>query len=197
MKKLQLIFLQQLVFSICLLGQHPLSSRIDSLFNSFLQPGEPGGAVLIAKNNKIIFSKGYGVADINTKEPVTVHTSFNLGSISKTFVSNAILILQQRQLVKRAQIGLVVDDEQAEVRSVGHGEVMRIGLVRRKDSGPAPGAACRHRTHCADPNPPHATGNRSSRHNVHTARGKCTGPARCRGCGSRKTARTDAARHPA
>ena len=99
MKKFQLLFLQQLVFSICLLGQHQLSARIDSLFNSFLQPGKPGGAVLIAKNNKIIFSKGYGVADINTKEPVTIHTSFNLGSISKTFVSNAILILQQRHLV--------------------------------------------------------------------------------------------------
>jgi len=97
MKKFQFLFLLQLMFSLCLFGQNKLSGRIDSLFNSFISQGEPGGAVLIAKNNNIIFSKGYGVADINTKETITPHTSFNLGSISKTFVSNAILILQQRQ----------------------------------------------------------------------------------------------------
>jgi CubicO group peptidase (beta-lactamase class C family) len=99
MKKVHLFFWQQIFFCVCVLGQHQLSSRVDSLFNSFLKPTEPGAAVLIVKNNKILFSKGYGVADIDTKEPVTVHTSFNLGSISKTFVSNAILILQQRHLI--------------------------------------------------------------------------------------------------
>ena len=91
-----MLFLLQLMFSVCLFGQGKLSERIDSLFNSFINSGEPGGAVLIAKNNKILFSKGYGVADINSRETITAHTSFNLGSISKTFVSNAILILQQR-----------------------------------------------------------------------------------------------------
>ena len=96
MKKFNLLFLLQIVFSICLFAQDNLSKRMDSLFNSFLKAGEPGGAVLIAKKEKVIFSKGYGVADINTKEPITPHTNFNLGSISKTFVSNAILILQQR-----------------------------------------------------------------------------------------------------
>jgi CubicO group peptidase (beta-lactamase class C family) len=96
MKKFQILFLLQLVFSFCLFGQDKLSARMDSLFNSFIKPGEPGGAVLIAKNNNILFSNGYGVADINSREAITTHTSFNLGSISKTFVSNAVLILQQR-----------------------------------------------------------------------------------------------------
>jgi len=97
MKKAFFVLLLQILFSFCLFAQNHLSKRIDSLFNSFIKTGEPGGSVLIAKNNKIIFSKGYGVADINTKKAITPHTSFNLGSISKTFVSNAILILQQRK----------------------------------------------------------------------------------------------------
>ena len=97
MKKLHILFVLQLTVGNYLFAQQQLPERMDSLFNSFLKAGEPGGAVLIAKNNKIIFSKGYGVADINTKEAITTHTSFNLGSISKTFVSNAILILQQRE----------------------------------------------------------------------------------------------------
>jgi CubicO group peptidase (beta-lactamase class C family) len=96
MKKFQLVFVLQWMFSYCVFSQDKISVRIDSLLNSFTKPNEPGGAVLIAKNNHIIFSKGYGIADINTKEAITANTSFNLGSISKTFVSNAILILQQR-----------------------------------------------------------------------------------------------------
>lgn len=78
-------------------AQTNTAKRIDSLFNSFLKTDEPGGAVLIVKNDKVIFSKGYGVEDIHTKKPITEHSVFNLGSISKTFVSNAILLLQQRK----------------------------------------------------------------------------------------------------
>jgi CubicO group peptidase (beta-lactamase class C family) len=94
-------------FSVCLFtwllsscqlqAQSIVEKRIDALFSSFLNPDAPGGAVLIAKDGKVIFSKGYGVADMQTKEAVTPHTLFNTGSITKTFVSNAILILEQRQ----------------------------------------------------------------------------------------------------
>lgn len=68
-------------------------SSLDSVFNSFFKPDEPGGAVLLVKNNKIIYQKGFGIADINTKEPVTTKTLFNIGSISKTFVAYGILRL--------------------------------------------------------------------------------------------------------
>jgi CubicO group peptidase (beta-lactamase class C family) len=94
-------------FSLCLFtwllgtwqlqAQSVVEKRIDSLFSSFLIPGAPGGAVLIVKDGKIIFSKGYGVADVETKKSITPHTLFNTGSVSKTFVSNAILILEQRK----------------------------------------------------------------------------------------------------
>lgn len=82
-----------------LMSQEKIAARIDSLFSSFLKKDEPGGAVLIAQGDKILFSKGYGLADINTKETITPHTIFNTGSVSKTFVSNAILILEQRKLL--------------------------------------------------------------------------------------------------
>ena len=77
---------------------------LDQRFSEFFPGNEPGGAVLLAKNGEIIFSKGYGIADINTREPITAKTLFNLGSVSKTFVSNAILILEQRNV-------LLLDDE--------------------------------------------------------------------------------------
>ena len=66
---------------------------LDSLFTSFFKINEPGGAVLLAKDNKIIYQKGFGIADINTKESITTKTLFNIGSISKTFVAYGILKL--------------------------------------------------------------------------------------------------------
>lgn len=93
------IVLSLLIFIQPLMGQEKIAARIDSLFSSFLHAGEPGGAILIAKDDHIVFSKGYGVADIHTKNPISPHTIFNTGSVSKTFVSNAILILENRKLL--------------------------------------------------------------------------------------------------
>ena len=45
------------------------------------------------KDNKVIYQKGFGVADVSTRKPVTTETLFNTGSISKTFVAYGILKL--------------------------------------------------------------------------------------------------------
>lgn len=71
-------------------------TQLDEYLSAHMPATEPGGAVLVMKGDTIVFSKGYGVADINTKEPITSQTLFNLGSVSKTFVANAILKLQER-----------------------------------------------------------------------------------------------------
>lgn len=71
----------------------PLPEQIDELFAQQFKDNQPGGAVLVILNGDTIFKKGYGVSDINTKEKITPSTLFNVGSISKTFVSNTILSL--------------------------------------------------------------------------------------------------------
>ncbi len=71
-------------------------SQLDEYLRSINKPDEPGMAVLVAiPNKKIIFSKGYGVADLLLKTPITPKTVFNLGSVSKTFVAYGILKLQE------------------------------------------------------------------------------------------------------
>jgi CubicO group peptidase (beta-lactamase class C family) len=69
------------------------SMQLDTLFNSYFKPGEPGGAVLLVKDGKIIYQKGFGIADTRSKEPITTQTLFNTGSVSKTFVAYGILKL--------------------------------------------------------------------------------------------------------
>ena len=60
----------------------------------------PGGAIAIVYNNEIILSKGFGVKDAATKEPVTENSSFAIASNSKAFTSAALAICIDRGLLK-------------------------------------------------------------------------------------------------
>ena len=71
-----------------------LQVKLDHFFQSAFPASEPGAAVLIKAGDSILFSGGFGLSDLNTRTKVTTQTLFNLGSVSKTFVSNAILKLR-------------------------------------------------------------------------------------------------------
>jgi CubicO group peptidase (beta-lactamase class C family) len=93
-------FLLLILFSQLLLSCSSSKERsadtndmLDQYFRTVFPEQEPGGAVLIMKDDDVIFSKGYGLANVELKEPITPATLFNLGSVSKTFVANAILKL--------------------------------------------------------------------------------------------------------
>lgn len=73
------------------------SMQLDSLFETWFRPDEPGAAVLLVKDNEVVYQKGFGVADMVTREPITSRTLFNLGSVSKTFVAYGILKLAQEK----------------------------------------------------------------------------------------------------
>lgn len=89
------------VFCSCNTKSATTSGEYDKIFDSVFKPGEPGGAVLIAKNGKVIYEKGFGLEDINTKKKIDTKTLFNVGSISKTFVAYGIL-----QLAKENKLSL-------------------------------------------------------------------------------------------
>ena len=55
----------------------------------------PGVAVGIVSEGELIWGKGYGYADIESKTPVTLDTRFRIASISKTFTGTAIMQLVQ------------------------------------------------------------------------------------------------------
>ncbi|GHN00486.1 hypothetical protein WSM22_19750 [Cytophagales bacterium WSM2-2] len=66
--------------------------KIDSLFVSYnLQT--PGVAVAIVKDGKIVFQKGYGMADLDHHVPITPQTVFNIASVSKQFTAFATYLL--------------------------------------------------------------------------------------------------------
>ena len=103
---MRIIFLLVLIilFTNCNTKSSSYSNDFDTIFDSVFKASEPGGAVLIAKDGKIIYEKGFGIEDIKTKKPISSHTLFNVGSISKTFVAFGIL-----QLAKENKLSL--DDD--------------------------------------------------------------------------------------
>jgi CubicO group peptidase (beta-lactamase class C family) len=50
-------------------------------------------SVAVLDDGKVVYSEGFGMADRENSLPVTTNTIFNMGSISKTFVSAAVMIL--------------------------------------------------------------------------------------------------------
>ncbi|MCL4560090.1 MAG: beta-lactamase family protein [Chloroflexi bacterium] len=55
-----------------------------------------GMAVGVVQKGKLIFAKGYGVADASTGKPVTPDTIFRIASISKTFTAIAVMQLWEQ-----------------------------------------------------------------------------------------------------
>src|SRR6478672_7599558 len=58
------------------------------------------GSVLVAKDGKIIFSKGYGMADLEWNVPNSPATRFNIASMTKQFTAASILLLEDRGKLK-------------------------------------------------------------------------------------------------
>ncbi|MGA9722529.1 MAG: serine hydrolase, partial [Candidatus Binatus sp.] len=56
----------------------------------------PGFAFLVLYQGRVLFSRGYGLADIERKRPVTPNTRFAIGGVSKQFAAASILLLHQR-----------------------------------------------------------------------------------------------------
>jgi CubicO group peptidase (beta-lactamase class C family) len=69
-----------------------LFSALLDLLTSF---DKPGVAVLVARDGKVLLSRGFGMADIEKKAPITPTTKFRIGSVTKQFTAAAILKLQE------------------------------------------------------------------------------------------------------
>ncbi|MCA0931739.1 beta-lactamase family protein [Lutimonas saemankumensis] len=81
-----------ILIPFCIGAQHKLPiSRIDSVFNDVNQTGSPGCALLIIQNDEVVYSRGYGYANLDYEIPIDSGTVMYLGSVTKQFVAAAIL----------------------------------------------------------------------------------------------------------
>ena len=91
-----------LIFSMILITGCTMSDeeKIDKIFSDYNKPDVPGAAVMVIENGKIIFEKGYGLANVEKNLPVTESTNFRLASVTKQFTAMCILMLIDRGQLK-------------------------------------------------------------------------------------------------
>lgn len=70
------------------------AARIDAVASAYTALGRFSGVVLVAKDGKVILSRGYGEANREHHVPVTPRTKFRIASLSKQFTAAAILKLE-------------------------------------------------------------------------------------------------------
>ncbi|GAB4028886.1 serine hydrolase domain-containing protein [Spirosoma koreense] len=71
----------------------------------------PGISLCIGTTKKILWAQGFGYADLEANLPVTIHTKFRLGSVSKSVTSLAIgRLMEQHRLDLDAPIQQYVPD---------------------------------------------------------------------------------------
>ena len=77
-----------------------IESRIDELVTNHMHESTPGFAIAVVKDGEIIFSRGYGYANIEKQTAVDpASTVFEYGSISKMFVYVSIMQLAEQGLL--------------------------------------------------------------------------------------------------
>ena len=98
MKKSLFLFLFLLV---SLIQAQPSDEKINTLIERFVELGQFSGSVLVAENDEIILSKGYGFANQEWEIPNSPDTKFRIGSVTKQFTSMLIF-----QLLEEGKLSL-------------------------------------------------------------------------------------------
>jgi CubicO group peptidase (beta-lactamase class C family) len=76
-------------------------ARLETLLEDLRQELKiPAYSAAIVKDQKVLWAKGFGYADVENKIPATEHTPYHLASLTKTFASTILMQLVQEGKVK-------------------------------------------------------------------------------------------------
>lgn len=75
-------------------------TKLDSLLQRINKRHDFHGAILVAKNKKIVYNSQVGFADFKKKTPLNETSIFQLASVSKQFTAAAIMLLNERNQIK-------------------------------------------------------------------------------------------------
>jgi CubicO group peptidase (beta-lactamase class C family) len=71
-------------------------AAVDSIFAPWNRTDSPGCAVGVYRDDRIVYARGYGMADLERRVPITPATVFDIGSTSKQFTAAALVLLAQQ-----------------------------------------------------------------------------------------------------
>lgn len=77
-------------------AQDSTTASVDRVFATYARTDGPGCALGVYRDGRMLYSRGYGAANIATATPNTPKTIFDIGSTSKQFTAASILLLAQQ-----------------------------------------------------------------------------------------------------
>src|SRR5436190_8269724 len=97
MKIMKMILLSLLICNQSF-GQS-IAQQLDSLMLKNFPADRPGAVLMVAENGKVLYQKGFGLANIDSKEKNTAATNFRMASVSKQFTAMCIMLLVKQQKI--------------------------------------------------------------------------------------------------
>ncbi|MCU1232428.1 MAG: beta-lactamase [Candidatus Solibacter sp.] len=71
------------------------NAAVDKIFSALDKKDSPGCALTVMREGKVIYSRGYGMADLDHDIPISAGSVFHVASISKQFTAASILMLAE------------------------------------------------------------------------------------------------------
>lgn len=114
MKKQTLILVIGLLFHFTFAQQKSnvqLTSEFDKLLSEQFKADEPGATVLVSRNGQVIYTKAFGMSNLELNTPMQVDNVFWVASITKQFTAVAILqLMEQGKLNLQDEITKFIPD---------------------------------------------------------------------------------------
>jgi len=73
------------------------AAQVDEIFAQFVKPGSPGCAVGVYRDGRLLYSRGYGEADLERGVRITPATVFLIGSTAKQFTAMSVWLLARQK----------------------------------------------------------------------------------------------------
>lgn len=93
------VFLCALIMTVSCARQTSVVEELDAACSACFPAGEPGAEVLLMIGDSVVYDRGFGLADLNSREPISGETFFNIASCSKQFTAVAVLQLAEAGLL--------------------------------------------------------------------------------------------------
>jgi CubicO group peptidase (beta-lactamase class C family) len=74
-------------------GNDTTARAVDRVFDAFRDTEGPGCALGVGRNGRVVYERGYGMANLETGTPIRPSSIFHVASVSKQFTAMAILLL--------------------------------------------------------------------------------------------------------
>jgi CubicO group peptidase (beta-lactamase class C family) len=72
-----------------------IAGQVDGIFKEWDTAATPGAAVAVIEKGRVVFDKGYGIANLEYGVPIGPETIFHVASVSKQFTAMAVVLLEE------------------------------------------------------------------------------------------------------